>query len=276
MKIYAINYATDNFTLHQTVNAFTAKHIGKADTVISYGPQDLDTQFQNTHAEILSNKRGAGLWLWKPYVCLKTLEEMAEGDYLFYCDAGAYYVSSIRPLVTLLESLSTFLLPFTVCSPESMFTKRELFTMMGVDESIHACTHQVLAGYFLVKNCPEARSFFQEYLTVACMPGALDESTWQQQREDFRHHRHDQSIFSLLCKKKAILSYRDPSEWGEGGLSIFRGTPLANTRDVAVYNNVLNSPYPRIVELCRTGNPFVHRIKLWADKNLKKKSLFSE
>lgn len=35
------------------------------------------------------NLQGAGFWVWKPFIILKELEHLEEGDYLLYTDAGA-------------------------------------------------------------------------------------------------------------------------------------------------------------------------------------------
>ena len=34
------------------------------------------------------NLQGAGFWVWKPFIILKELEHLEEGDYLLYTDAG--------------------------------------------------------------------------------------------------------------------------------------------------------------------------------------------
>ena len=46
-------------------------------------------EFWNNHSEfILANKRGYGYWLWKPYLIMKTLEQMNDNDILVYADCG--------------------------------------------------------------------------------------------------------------------------------------------------------------------------------------------
>jgi len=49
-------------------------------------------------------ERGAGYWLWKPYIILKTLlYEMEEGDLLLYADSGSEAIGDLRPLFELAE-----------------------------------------------------------------------------------------------------------------------------------------------------------------------------
>jgi hypothetical protein len=39
---------------------------------------------------LLYEKKGYGLWIWKPYIILKRLLQIDEGDYLLYVDAGVH------------------------------------------------------------------------------------------------------------------------------------------------------------------------------------------
>jgi len=40
------------------------------DEYYNYGPNDIDNEFKKKNIEILSQKRGNGYWLWKPYFIL--------------------------------------------------------------------------------------------------------------------------------------------------------------------------------------------------------------
>ena len=70
------------------LNKKSALEVGKVDIHYSYGPNDIDPDFQKKNKDILSRKRGNGYWLWKSYFINKTLiEKLNEGDYLIYTDA---------------------------------------------------------------------------------------------------------------------------------------------------------------------------------------------
>src|SRR6476661_7378060 len=94
-----LNFANEPYRESQRLNTQTGREIAGFDEVISYGPEDLPWDFSRQNAHILNQRVGAGYWLWKPYFVLRTLEELAEGDILFYCDAGSYFISSIEPLI---------------------------------------------------------------------------------------------------------------------------------------------------------------------------------
>ena len=43
--------------------------------------------------------RGAGFWLWKPWLVLRQLQKMAEGELLLYTDAGMLFVGDVAGLL---------------------------------------------------------------------------------------------------------------------------------------------------------------------------------
>ena len=61
------------------------------DVVEMYTDDDLRTDpcYWDKHASFTKqNRRGYGYFLWKPYLILKTLEKMKNGDILLYADGG--------------------------------------------------------------------------------------------------------------------------------------------------------------------------------------------
>lgn len=66
MKIL-INYADKQYEPARKWNTLTGRYIARFDKVYEYTPNDIDQSFAKLHHDILSQKRGNGLWLWKPY-----------------------------------------------------------------------------------------------------------------------------------------------------------------------------------------------------------------
>ena len=70
-----------------------AKTVGGFDYVSSFDLDAISKGFQKTHNDIISSHRGAGYWIWKPYLLLKMLTlHMKQGDIIMYQDAGAYFI----------------------------------------------------------------------------------------------------------------------------------------------------------------------------------------
>lgn len=89
-KKILISYANAPYQKAQALLCKTAKKAGFTEW-IAYGPEDVDEGFRNAHSDIFSFERGDGLWLWKPYLILKTLNAVKDGNIVFYCDSGACF-----------------------------------------------------------------------------------------------------------------------------------------------------------------------------------------
>lgn len=265
MSIVIISYADSNFKNQQKRLTRSAKKINKNYQVVEYGPSDIDDLFYANHKKILDEVRGGGYWLWKPYIIQKTLNQLNDGDYLFYCDSGSVLVNKIELLITNLEKEKQDIMGFELPLIESQWTKKELLLNLECDNSYFYNSNQLLASFILIKNTEESRLFVNEYLN-ACfnhenLTDYYDESIVQD--ISFIDHRHDQSIFSLLYKKNGYKPFRDPSHFGvspEGYTGyrffVYEYNKLYNLKNGRKYrvNKYYNSNFPVILYHIRKSN----------------------
>lgn len=207
--------------------------------VIPYSFKDLDDEFITKNRLILSQSRGAGYWIWKPYIILKTLKEMNEGDILFYADSGSTFIRDITPLLKLTDSQDIICFELTG-HLEKTWTKKDLFLAMNMDKKDYSHTSQRLASFQIVKKSDFSVRFYEEYLAlcenpqlVTDLPNIMGKDNY----DTFREARHDQSIFSLLTKKYLLKCFRDPSQFGN-----------------EVKDHFINSPYEQIIFHHRNRN----------------------
>ncbi len=216
--IIAANYADKKFRKAQRLNSKTARQWG-ADRVIEYTPEDIDPAFREKNKEILSNPRGGGYYLWKPYVFYRGYQELGDGDYLIYTDAGSVYVDEIQKLIDCMEREQVSLMLFSLENEmlERKYTKRDAFLLTGCDEEQYTDTPQSIGGYMVCKKAPEVEAFFQEVLSYAQDIRIISDNPNTMGKEnypDFVTHRHDQAVISLISKKRGIKKFRDPSQYG--------------------------------------------------------------
>lgn len=269
--LYAINYADHNFSMAQKLNCQTAISKGKVDRVISYTSCDLDEEFKKRNSSILNQTRGGGYWLWKPYVILKTLEKISNDDYVFYADSGSYYINSVWNLVEVMEKNNDSIMCFQMPLVEKAWTKRDAFIIMGCDNDYYKNSMQIMATCLLIKKNIVTVNFVKKWLDYCENEQILTDLTNQKGTNDdlFADHRHDQSIFSLLCKQEGIKPYRDPSwclneflEWGK-----YKGyTPNVECQ---------TSNYPPILALHRLKNCRCFSVKVWLRTNAMGKKLLN-
>lgn len=216
--IYAVAYGNDAFAGSRDYNLKTAIKKGKADKAIAYSPEDIDESFYQQNKDILSLKRGNGYWLWKPYLILKTLNQIEDGDYLMYADAGSVYVNPVQTLIDCMEQNGQNILCFSINSIEKDWSKRDAFVILDCDKPEYAETPQRLATFILCKNCEETRAFISQWLGFCTDRRIItdDSNTAGLPNYDgFQDNRHDQTCWSLLTKKHGIPAFRDPSQFGE-------------------------------------------------------------
>lgn len=228
--ILAINFADGKYEETQHFNSERAKWAG-VDKVIEYGKKDIDQDFYLKNKDILDEPTGAGLWLWKPYLIKKSLEQIEDGDYLIYSDAGSCFVNKVKHLVDCFEKQGEGdIMLFTLQHPEKMFTKRDVFITMACDSEEYTDSPQFLATYCMFRKSKDSVAFVDEWLKYSCDKKLIDNEAnvlGMDNYPEFLANRNDQSILSLLAKKKGIVPFRDPSQYGfEEGYADTVGTKI--------------------------------------------------
>jgi len=222
--ILLINYANDLFHSSQEYNAKTGKNVGLFDNTISYSPKDIEVDFFEKNRNILSQKKGNGYWLWKPYFIKKSLELLNYGDFLFYCDSGSYFIRPITPIVDISLDTGQDIIPFENLHLEKVWTKRDAFVLMDCDSPEFSESRQRIAGYSLWKKSRFTMNFINELLNYSQderIITDLENQCGNPNYSEFKAHRHDQSIFSLLTKKYNLKAYRNPSQWGNNKMYLY-------------------------------------------------------
>lgn len=257
--IVSITYGNEKFEKAKVFNCKMAKKYG-ADVAIAYGPEVLDEEFRRENQALLMQKRGGGYWIWKPYIILKTLEKLNEGDILIYTDAGAIFVKKISYLLQTMERENTDIMVFSLDHLEKTYTKRDAFILMECDTPAYTDTNQILSGYIICKKTERVLRLFtewQKYILDERIVSDIPNRIGKDNYEGFIENRHDQSILSLLCKKYGVKPFRDPSQFG------------LNEYCNNVPQDVLDrSPYPQVIDSFRLGDvsskfELKHRDEQW-------------
>jgi hypothetical protein len=170
---------------------------------------DLDSSFCDTHSDILSVQRGGGLWLYKPYIILKELLSMRDGDILCYCDSLYRFVDDFRPFMDEWLKWGDVALarnkPNEGAFLEIEWTKMDAYHIMGVPFESASETPQVWGGFLLLRKSLYTIRFVSAWLTYCTDHRLLSDSPSSfPNARAFKENRHDQSILSLLAKRWGI------------------------------------------------------------------------
>jgi hypothetical protein len=215
-KVFLISYGhgeayerNQNYQIQSAINK-------EINAVIAYRKEDIDRDFYERYKHILDQPRGAGYWLWKPYIILETLKMVADNDIVFYPDSGVYLAGSIQPLIDRVNSPNTDMVLFENDHTNRRYVKRDTYKIMDVNRK-HRDSLQLEATFLVLKKCEHTCNFIKQWLEYCCIEEAIT-ATPSKRREfkDFKDHRHDQAILSLLYykhpEKISIVSrFKDPS-----------------------------------------------------------------
>ena len=95
------------------------------------------------------------------------MSTLDDGDLLFYCDSGAYFIDSINSLIKLQKKINQDIIPFYNPHLEKIWTKRDTFILMNCDEEKYINTNQMWAGANLFKKTEKSINFIDEWIIYA-------------------------------------------------------------------------------------------------------------
>jgi hypothetical protein len=235
---YLITFANKPFRYNQLLNTKSARKIRCFHRIFNFSPRDFDKVFYKKNIGILSQARGGGFWLWKPYFISEVLSKSLDGDILFYCDSGSLFIDNVEPLLRLPEKFGQDIIPLGLGALEKQYSKRDAFILMDCDEARFTDTQQRQASFIVLRNTAFSKMFVKEWLSYAQDPRILtdaDNVEGKSNYPEFIDHRHDQTIYSLLTKKYNLQPFRDPSQWGNAGIRNYSnseyGQLIDHTRD---------------------------------------------
>lgn len=196
-KIWLISYATDGIYKQNQNNFVSSAAIHQIfDVIMSYQPHNIESDYYQKHKNILSQKRGGGYWLWKPYFILKTLKTMPEDDILVYGDSSGVFRDGIYNLIDLAKNNNITIFP-NFHSNRTMIKRTVIAKMANDDASLLDKIH-LDAGLIVLRNTEKTRAIIEEWLHYCEDPELLTDIPSEDEYPDFKDHRHDQAILSIM------------------------------------------------------------------------------
>ena len=181
-----------------------------------------------------AHQKGLGLWIWKSAILAYQIEQLEENEIVLILDAGCQ-INSTK------ESESRFKDYIDFCNqndillmqiPENAFgiddlsdaAWTKLFVLESLDPySLHRKTNQIQSGIIFAKKSPRSQQIAKKwsyYCQELDYKFILDPSPNELQSCNFKQHRWEQSILSLLIKAEGIVPMLDETyfypRWEEG------------------------------------------------------------
>jgi hypothetical protein len=213
VKYHFITFATPDFMEYAERNVESALSVGGFDSAKIYTMDDVDDYFKAKNSHIFQYKRLGGYAIWKPYIILKKLLEIADDDILCYNDSKYIWKTNVRKLesdVLCNKNIGVYSnKPNDGNYIEKQWTKCDAFLLMNIPNSCidyFKNSVQVWSGFILLRKSFNPILFISEWLTYCQDYRIVSDSPSVIIKNDniFVENRHDQTVLSLLCKKWRI------------------------------------------------------------------------
>lgn len=191
---------------------FFDKVIVETETVVN------DTEFKMAYSnknfkEVFDHPRGGGYWLWKPYVIYKNLKSLNEGDFLFYTDAGStipknrHTNEKLQSYIDILKK-NKGIIAFRNQYYEKNWTKADIYKHFNCLNNSTIYNSKQFSGGRLhaIRKCDYSMKIYKLWWDTAVNYPYLfsDSKSIVPNIKGFRQNRHDQSIWSIICKTNNI------------------------------------------------------------------------
>ena len=240
--------------------AAQAKSLNFYDRLFLFDESDLDKYFSAKFSDrLVHGSKGFGYWSWKPQAIHQVLEKMQDGDILQYTDSGCHLnakgLKRLNDYFQLAQQSKTGILAFQLKDPDHLlpppttgaldlgeykWVKGDLLDHFGVRDRLDITHTQTIgAGIIFIRKCAESVAIVDQWRAVVDVSFSFidDTPSVSENIEGFIEHRHDQSIFSLLCKLHDVdtisaYEYWYPSVDGSGpNWDILQNFPVHAKRD---------------------------------------------
>lgn len=241
-RVVFLTFGGPSEAYHSRVRAIckSAVAFGRFSRVVGVTEKDLqsDAAFWSVHGDFIERTpRGYGNYVWKPYLIAKFLRELADDEILVYLDCGC----TLNPLglarfdeyVWMVSSAADAAGPAMISfqmehQAEIRYSKRALLEHMR-PTAADLRSGQYVGGIQMMRRCARTAAFAEEWYAIAGMHALIDDTRGAEHAE-FVDHRHDQSVYSLLAKRRGTISIPDETyfapDWRAGS-----GFPFWATRN---------------------------------------------
>lgn len=204
MKTHFITYSDKNFESQRLGIVNHAKN--SFDYSYGYTREWLEnTEFYNQNKSLLDNPKGAGFWIWKPFIILDKLNSIDEGDILFYIDCADVFLSEFSNFLKSYFKSNEVdcMLTYGGQNKQKWYTKKDTFYLMGCDTEKYHEHIQLEAGIIVVKNTKKIREIVSEWLHYCTITNIISDidNIHGENYDGFIRHNSDQSVLSNLAIK---------------------------------------------------------------------------
>lgn len=177
----------------------------------AFFPKDLDDGYHSMFPNFADRyPRGFGLWAWKPYLIHRELQNLDDGEILFYADGGCELNSEaterFNDYLKWIEQHDVLL--FQMEHKNKNYTKSD---PRLIPNEAFANAGQYAATIVFIRKSAKTTAFVEDWLTMCAENDGellkdVDPAT---QPDAFIDHRHDQSVLNAAACRHGIPALPD-------------------------------------------------------------------
>lgn len=233
MKIKFITFADGNYGIRAAGRRIekSARSSGHFNSTRCFTLKDLlqnnADSFQKHFSYVQENPRGLGNLIWKPFLVRQELKTLESGEILLYLDAGCQFNFNVKSTTRwkeylelvqlsggLFMQLKNFQFGFQDLT-EIAWTRKTLLDKLNI-ENCARLQNQVQAGILFLMKTPVTELLVDQWLDECIRDSyfALEDSnSIDITEQDFKAHRFEQSVFSILVKQTNLICIPDETYW---------------------------------------------------------------
>ncbi len=212
-----VTYCTYNYYSSALRLRKSAKKFGISNVQIFTDDWLRRTSFYKMNEVIFKNDKGGGYWIWKPFIIADQLSRLEENEILVYSDSGIEIIGEFNTIVEEIKRSNGFGCFQTYGFTNEQYIKKYCLYKMGCDSTYYLNAPMIMGGFLILVNNQLVREVINEWMEL-CMDYDLVSDNlipYQGEHERFREHRHDQSILTLICLKRKIRFFREPTQFAK-------------------------------------------------------------
>ncbi|QNI60491.1 hypothetical protein [Synechococcus sp. TAK9802] len=226
-------------SLRRSVHRFNkqAQNLGFFDNICIYSERDFSNLYKESPFPSKVD-RGYGYWSWKSRIILDTMSNVSCKDIIVYVDIGCHFnpkgKNRFEEYLGLLKFSKTGILAFQATAPslsnsplihdgrplpdQSLYiwTKGDVFDFFGIRDDEKFTKSQIIgAGIIFIQKNEHSMSIIQEWdQLMHSYPWLINDlPSISPNFSGFQEHRHDQSLWSILCLKYSVSTVSAYEYW---------------------------------------------------------------
>ena len=240
-ETFAFSYATEKYAPMGKVLGMKCIE-NNFDNFKLYKPKDLDTLFCKKNSETLLFARGAGYWIWKPYLLLKVASQTNPGTLIFYSDSGVLPRKNAQYFTNLVLDERIHVWAIEKATIKQWVDFQVLNNLKFQVELMD--NPMIMGGVLLARNSTNLQNFAKAWLELCEQPQLLRPETLEGyvKSPETIWHRHDQSLLSVIvAQNPSWFSIHSMASSGDRASEFFD-----IHRNEKIRSKMLVTSYPRL------------------------------